>query len=268
MSQLVNTWRVAVRELAARWLLIPAAIVLGTLAMLTIRSIASGTGDADRWINGTWVATLAISVIVGLSLVGNELANGRLSFYFARPFAPSAIFGGKLVGGVILALVIQVAVIGLVGLGLLSIAWTGSALAAHGLVAVVGERVLGTFACVILGMAIGIVLQSRTRWLIVDAGCVALVGIVATWVVLHVTRAMRSGHHGDPNIPPGYDAQVALLQIGALAVAVAGLAAATARALANGRTDSERAHATLSTTLWPIVVPAAAVMLAATLAWF
>jgi ABC-type transport system involved in multi-copper enzyme maturation permease subunit len=267
MNRLAHLWRIASRELTARWILIPAAVILGTLAMLAIRSLDLNRGGADGMLTGTWVATLVISAIVGMSLLGEELSNGRLSFYFVRPFAPSTIFGGKLLAGIILALVIQSLVIALVAIGLPAIAWVDSSLAARGLAAVIGERVLATFACVVLGMAAGIVLQSRTRWFILDVACVAVVGVASAWVVLHVTRTMHYGHSGDVDVPAGYDDQVTVLQIAALAVGVLGLAIATARALARGRTDRERAHAALSTTLWPIVVPSAALMLAATIAW-
>ncbi len=255
------------RELTSRWILIPAAVVLGTLAMLAIRSLDHNRGDADSLLTGTWIATLGISVIVGMSLLGEELANGRLSFYFVRPFAPSSIFGGKLVAGILLALAIQGLVVALIALGLPSIAWVDSNLAARGLAAVIGERVFATFACVVLGMATGIVLQSRTRWFILDVAGITSVGLVTAWVVLHVTRMMREGHSGTAGVPAGYDDQVTVLQIGALAIGVVGLAIATARALVRGRTDRERAHAALSTTLWPIIVPSAAAMLLATIAW-
>ncbi len=267
MSHCIHIWRIAVRELTARWILIPAAVVLGTLAMLAIRSLDLNRGGADGMLTGTWIATLGISVIVGMSLLGEELSNGRLSFYFVRPFAPSAIFGGKLLAGVLLALGIQGLVISLVAIGLPAIAWVDSDLAARGLTAVVGERILATFACIVLGMATGIVLQSRTRWFILDVSCIAAIGLVTAWVVLHVTQQMHFEDCGDLSVPPDYDEQITILQIAALAIGGLGLAIATARALARGRTDRERAHAALSTTLWPIVVPAAAAMLLATIAW-
>ena len=265
MSHHIHVWRIAVRELTARWILIPAAVLLGTIAMLAIRSVEHDRGGADGLLNGTWLGTLVISVIVGMSLLGEELSNGRLSFYFVRPFAPSAIFGGKLLAGVLLALGIQGLVIALVAVSLPAIAWVDSDLASRGLAAVIGGRILATLACVVLGMAAGIVIQSRTRWLILDVACVAAVGLVCAWVALHVTRAMGFGHAA--HVPAGYDDQVTILQIAALAVGVIGLAIATARALARGRTDRERAHAALSTTLWPIIVPGAAAMLLATIAW-
>ena len=111
MRHLVHVCRIARRELTARWILIPVAVILGTLAMLAIRQLDLNRGGADSLLTGTWIATLGISVIVGMSLLGDELANGRLSFYFVRPFAPSAIFGGKLLAGVLLAIGIQGAVI-------------------------------------------------------------------------------------------------------------------------------------------------------------
>ena len=263
-----HIWRVAAREVTARWVLIPAAVLIAALAMVAVRSLDVGKGGADGMINGTWGATLVISVIVGMSLLGEELSNGRLSFYFTRPFGPSAIFGGKMLGGAALALIIQAVAIACVGLALPAVAWMGSTLASRGLAEVVGARVLATFACVVLGMAVGVALKSRTRWFVVDLACATTVAVIATWVVLHVTRDLALGRRGDLLLPAGYDGRVTVLEIGALAVAVAGLAVATARALARGRTDRERAHAALSTTLWPIVVPAATALLVVTMFWF
>jgi hypothetical protein len=234
---------VARREVVARWILVPASIVVGVLALLAIHSIDHVRGDADGIMTGTWVATLAVSVIVGMSLLGEELTNSRLSFYFARPFAPSAIFGGKVVAGVVLALFMQVAIVALVALALPELSWRGSAVAEHGLLALGAERVLATVACTILGMALSIVLGSKTRWFVLDAACVSIVGVIGTWVALQLTIDDGS------------------LLFGALGASVIALAIATPRALQHGRTDRIRAHATLSTSLWPIVMPAAALLL-------
>ena len=242
MKPIVAIMHVTRREIAARWIIVPAAIVVGVLALLAIHSIDHVRGDADEIMTGTWVATLGVSVIVGMSLLGEELTNSRLSFYFARPFSPSSIFGGKVVAGVLLALVMQVAIIVLVGLALPALSWSGSAFADRGMLELAGERVLATVACTILGMAASIVLGSKTRWFVVDAVCVTIVAVIATWIVLHMS------------------ASATLYQVGALAIAVLGLGLATARALGAGRTDRIRAHAALSTTLWPIVVPAAALL--------
>jgi hypothetical protein len=94
-----------------------------------------------------------------------------------------------------------------------------------------------------LGMAASVVFGAKTRWFVVDAMCLALVGVIATWVALHISV---------DEVAP---------QVGAFGIAVLGLGLATARALSHGRTDRMRAHATLSTTLWPIIVPAACVLL-------
>lgn len=242
MNPIIAILHVARREVVARWILVPASIVVGVLALLAIHSIDHVRGDADGIMTGTWVATLAVSVIVGMSLLGEELTNSRLSFYFARPFAPGAIFGGKVVAGVLLALFMQVAIVVLVALALPALAWRGSEVAAHGMLALAGERVLATVACTVMGMALSIVLGSKTRWFVLDAVGVTIVGVIGAWVALHLT------------IDDG------VVLFAALACAVTALAIATGRALQHGRTDRIRAHATLSTSLWPLVIPAAGVL--------
>ena len=243
MKPFVAIMHVTRRELAARWILVPASIVVCVLALLAIHSIEHVRGDADGIIAGTWVATLGVSLIVGMSLLGEELTNSRLSFYFARPFRPGTIFGGKVVAGVLLALFMQITIISLVALALPELAWRGSTLAKQGMLTLAGERVLATVACAMLGMAVSVVLGGKTRWFLVDAVCVTIVGVIGTWAALNISL------------------EEALPQVGAFGLAVFALGLATARALSHGRTDRIRAHATLSTTLWPIAVPAACVLL-------
>ena len=238
--------RVMFREIAARWILVPAAIVVALLATFAIHSIDHVSGDADGVMLGTWGATLVVSVIVGMSLLGEELTNGRLSFYFARPFKPAAIFGGKVAAGVVLALVMQAAVIAFIAFALPELSWRHSDLAERTVMAVVGERILATVGCVILGMAASIAVGSRSRWFVIDLASLATVGVVVTRVILEASNA--------PNT-----LVLSLFQVGVLFVAVFALTLATSLALSRGRTDRLRTHATLTTTLWPLIVPAAVI---------
>lgn len=240
------------RELAARWILAPIAVVVGALAMIAIQSIGHVRGDADNIMNGTWVGTLVVSTIVGMSLLSDELTNSRLSFYFARPFSPRTIFLGKLTAGVLLALVMQLAIVFLVALALPALSWRGSAFAERHILSVGAERVLATVACTLLGMAASIALGSKSRWFVLDALGLAIAGVVGTWFALRLEP--------DPGWLPADSirsaGEKALLHGAAFAVVAIGLSVATARALVIGRTDRMRAHRMLSTTLWPLVVPA------------
>jgi ABC-type transport system involved in multi-copper enzyme maturation permease subunit len=257
--------QVARRELAARWILGPAAVVVGSLTMIVIRSLDLGRGDADAVLLGTWLGTLVVAGLIGLSLLGDELSNGRLSFYFTRPFAASAIFGGKLAAGVLLALVVQGLLLAPVAVGMPALAWQGSELALGGTALLIVDVFLSACAAVALGMAAGVVVRAKTRWLAVDLAGIALVGLVAAFVAVHVEGVASS--LGVDTDQAAYASAVALLQLAALVVAIGGLAYATATALVRGRTDRERAHAALSRSLWPILVPASGVLLAATFAW-
>jgi hypothetical protein len=240
------------RELAARWILLPASIVIGALTMIAIRSIGHVRGDADGIMNGTWVGTLVVSTIVGMSLLADELSNSRLSFYFARPFSPHAIFGGKLVAGVFLALVMQIAIVVLIAVALPELSWRGSDLAQRSALSVGAERVVATIGCTLLGMAASIVSGSKTRWVVIDVLGVVVVGVIGTWFALRLgpdPAWLPEDSIRSPN-------NKAFFHSAAFAVIAVGLGVATARALVRGRTDRMRAHQTLSTTLWPILVPA------------
>jgi hypothetical protein len=262
-----HVWRVA-REVTARWVLVPASTVIATLGMLAVRSLDVGKGGADGMLNGTWAATLVISVIVGMSLLGEELSNGRLSFYFTRPFGPSAIFGGKMLGGALLALVIQGVVIACVG---------SRCRRSRGRGARSRRAALPTWSAHASSRPS---LASYSGWpsaLQSSRGhggspsisrALRAVAVISTWVVLHVTREMIFALRGDPTAPSGYNDRVTVLELSTLAVTVVGLAVATARAFAGGRPVRARAHAALSMTLWPIIVPAATALLVATMAWF
>jgi ABC-type transport system involved in multi-copper enzyme maturation permease subunit len=100
-----NAIAIARREIEERMFVFVAAIVV-TVASLVALIVPYKTFD-DRFSAFAIVSVIVgtsfvagLSAILGMSLVGRELSEKRMSFYFARPLSPAAIWFGKLGGAV------------------------------------------------------------------------------------------------------------------------------------------------------------------------
>jgi hypothetical protein len=94
---------VAARELRERWILFPAALVIGFFPLVLVP--AFGVNRADAPTVGLFGAVLlggAAGVVIGSSMLARDAANGRLGFLFSRPVAWSAIWGGKWLAAIVL----------------------------------------------------------------------------------------------------------------------------------------------------------------------
>jgi hypothetical protein len=253
---------VASREIAARWILFPIVIALAML-IASIPYLVAAENELETatniWTNnslGPWV----VAAVIGMSLLGNDHTESQLTFYFARPIAARDIYLGKLVGGITLALGAQAIFLGFGRLVMPGVSRVG------GLGVVRGEDVLVTVVFVAVGMLVGIVVRSRTRWLAIDVAGVMAVGVAIAAAASHVHDARqeleRSTAAGQLE---QLSAGVGTLQLAMVVVALVGAVIAGWFAVAIGRTDRARTHAALSTTLWSIVVPATGVVVAVAL---
>jgi hypothetical protein len=252
------TWLIARREIRARWIMWPVALVLAGLAVAVPRIVGEDDGLAVAnaiWISA-WVVPCGVSVIVGTTLLGGEHGEGRLAFYFARPIAAWQIFAGKLLGGLVLAVVAQAIFVVL--------ACTALPGSPPPLGVVAALAVLAALAGVPFGLAAGLAARARTPWLALDiAGLVAIVVALA----LGALRPLL-GHIDDGSasaIQRAVERAIAraeLLAIAGLAIMLLALLCAGGRAIASGRSELARSHAVLSRTLWAIALPACAVVVA------
>jgi hypothetical protein len=253
---------IASREIWARWIMWPIALVLALVAVAVPRLVAES--DQPSVANAIWVCAcvvpVGISVIVGTTLLGGERGEGRLAFYFARPIAAWQIVVGKLLGGLVLAVVTQVIFVVVAGLALPGPARFGT---------IGAPLVMASVAGVPFGLAAGIVARARTRWLALDiASLVAVIAALGT-AALHPLAGRRWGFEPRDVLEKTFArarAEIESLAIAAIAIALVVLVIAAVRAVVVGRGELARSHAVLSRTLWAIALPACAVVVAIALA--
>jgi ABC-type transport system involved in multi-copper enzyme maturation permease subunit len=196
--------------------------------------------------------TLGLAAILGSNIIGRELSDGRLSFYFSKPISAASIWFGKLMAAVLLVLVSFALIVTpafLAGVGAVVRTWTPLRDALPTL-----RIILGTAAVFfLLGHVIGTLVRSRSAWIAFDFIAVAVSG-AALWLL---GRLLLLGFAVD------LTKRLALIFsiYAALAIIVAG-----AWQVAQGRTDRKRSHMELSRFLW-MSVGCGLLVLAAFVAW-
>jgi hypothetical protein len=236
-----NTLVIARRELLEKRFVFVTAVAFSVLAM--ILPFVPGVRTSDRAQALAIVSlifsagfTVGLAAILGASIIGRELSDGRLSFYFSKPVSAASIWFGKLIAATLL-IALSFAIIALPGFvaGFRNVlhTWTnlGDALPAIRIVLVAAAVVF------LLGHVIGTFVRSRSVWLVFDFVAAAMCG-VAIWMI---GRALAGGFAFE------------LIKTLAIIVSVfAGVAiiAAGAWQVARGRTDRKRSHIELSRFLW------------------
>jgi hypothetical protein len=239
-------------EVAGRRLLFAGALALGLLP-LAAPLLPDTPAAAVPEMRATLALFLAFAlsglaaVLLGATVIGADLAERRLSFFFTRPLAWWSIWGGKLGAAALCAW----------GTGLLVLLPALLASAGGGLARspVLDRPALAAWALalpllLLAAHTAGVVLRQRSAWLILDVLALAVIGgIVAA-------TAQRLLYWGVlANLWP--------LAPGAAIAATAVLLAASAVQVAGGRTDPRRAHRLLSVTLAGLGLAAALAFAAA-----
>lgn len=233
---------IALREVRERRFLLAAAVALG-LFSLGLRVVFGAAWARELGETLTLVAFLAfppaVALAVGSSLVGRDLAEGRLSFYFSRPLSSGELWAGKFLGGASLVLGAFLCCLVPVSLFTGGIAREGVVLWALLLLGLMG------FAHVITAMY-----RSGSRLFVLDlvlgALFVTAFGAILWRLVLAGVGAEVLGLFG-------------ALPVAAATAAVATMAAAAAQ-LAFGRADPHRSHIALSTAVWTFALVALGVL--------
>ena len=235
---------ITARELRLRWTLLPVALSLGLVPLLApvlapVLGFALPAPGLVGLVLSLLMGTLA-ALLTGASVIGGDLGSRRLGFFFSRPLAWWAIWGGKFLAAVLLTL----------GAGLLAaVPWLAWGLAGplrlaslwdlQGAVVALGWVLLLVGA----GHAASVAYRSRSAWLLVDLGLLAsLVLLIRSLgdLILLAGIAMDPGH-----------ARFALQYL-LLSPSLA-LVAASAAQVAKGRTDVRRGHLALSVSLWAML---------------
>jgi hypothetical protein len=234
-----NVMVVAAREISARRLIFLTAPAWGVLVAI----MGSLHHDRNAVVTAAAICALVfgvvMSLVVGSALVGRELAERRLSFYFARPIGAASIWGGKFLGGLAIVIASQLLVLApsligyrIVGDDVISIA-------------VVLALPIGLLA---LGIVAGIAFRSKSLWVGVDLTVLVGTGLLARWTFLIL----------DPRSEFGLSPFFAKISLVGAGVATLILVAASAAAVIAGRCELSRAHRAASLVMLSLLPAAAA----------
>jgi hypothetical protein len=231
---------IAQREIRERSFVFLAAAALAVAPFLAVL-VPSGNFD-DRMRATTWLGlilaaafVIGLGILLGVSLIGRESREKRLSFYFARPVGGSAIWFGKLIAAAAL-LIGSGAIIFAPGVVLVPAEWRGIwDLSVWSLIGVV-LTLAGSFVLVFHTAAT--MIRSRSLLLAFDF-IAAVVFLTGLWTVLLPIVIQRPG-----------------LRLAAVMTAVLGGAICAALVfggawqLSRGRIDPRRSHRELSIAVW------------------
>ena len=236
-----NTLVIARRELTEKRFVFLTAIAFALLALIV--PFMPGVHASERR-NALAMAslifstgfTVGLAAILGANIIGRELSDGRLSFFFSKPVSASSIWFGKLIAAVLL-IVVSFSIIALpatfAGIGSVVRTWTnlGDALPTI-------RIVLGTAGVLfLLGHVIGTFVRSRSAWIVFDFVAATICG-TAIWLI---ARSLLLGY--------AIELTHTLAWILGIFAAVAIIAGGFWQ-VAKGRTDRKRSHFELSRFLW------------------
>lgn len=244
-------WSIVKRETGERRLLMVGALVLGLLpyAAVLLPGEIGQTMARERLQIAAILAAVASAVtalFLGGSVIARDLAERRLSFYFARPIPNWAIWGGKMAAAAALSLATGALI-------LLPALLTGTPeLAAPPLYAWLGLAIALAFPTLLgLAHAVSVSIRTRSPWLLLDlAGLLGVTAIVLAARDPLVKAGIPGLHASRGSILLGSD--FALAALFAVATLVAG-----ARQVSVGRTDPRRGHKALSLTFWSLALAVA-----------
>ncbi|MCK5378874.1 MAG: hypothetical protein KAJ78_05685 [Acidobacteria bacterium] len=179
-----------------------------------------------------------ISVVLGASMVGGDLAQGRSGFYFSRPVRGRSIWFGKLAANWLLVMATEVIVM------LPAAVLPGSDVYFELVRDEPGWALLGLLVGVplfllVVSHAISVMSRARSPWIALDA-------------IVFVVLAASLWYRLAPLALEAPLAAVAVAGFMAVSIVVALVAAGWAQ-VSVGRTDIHRGHRILSTVLWGVL---------------
>ncbi len=234
---------VAAREVTERRTILLASLVAGLIPFVSpllpgVR--ADQIGEARDALALVLAAAFGLgsSLLLGATVVGRDLAEGRLSFDFARPLGGGTIWAGRFAGALAVTLLATALVLfptSAVGGGVFA--------AAFRRIVSVSLPVLlaGVLLLLPLAHAAGVAFRSRSGVLAADLAC----GTVVLLLCATAAKRLFDGFALD------------LLRVSAmflLALGIFALWIASIVQVAVGRTDPRRGHRVLSMTLWGILL--------------
>jgi hypothetical protein len=235
---------VAARELRERWILFPAALVIGVFPLVLPAFGVPRDAPPTVGLFGAVTLGAAAGIIIGSSMLARDAANGRLGFLFSRPVAWPAIWGGKWLAALVLV----------VASGFLAaIPW----MAAFPLASLGGHHGDSWFRAMLDGpgavlffilivLAIGFAnfgataFRSRSPWVALDL----VLLLAAFWAIRRYVAPLWWYGVLDWG---GWSPALSLLPL------ALGLGLGSVAQVAVGRTDLRRAHRALSLGFWAVI---------------
>ena len=236
-----NTLAVARRELTEKRFVLLTAIAFMALALIVpfVPGVHSGerrTAIAVASLIFATGFTAGLATILGSSIIGKELSDGRLSFYFSKPVSAASIWFGKLIAATLLILTSFAIIISpafFAGITGVIRTWTSLGDSLPTL-----RIILATVAVLfLLGHVISTFVRSRSAWLVFDFVAGTVCGI-AIWMM---GRSLLAGYA----IELTRKLWLVLGIFAALAIVAGGF-----WQVSRGRTDRKRSHVELSRFLW------------------
>lgn len=238
-----NTVLVMNRELYERRMVFVAALSLGLLGLASplLPNLPTGSKSDSAQIAAAVtlifapVFTLAVAVLAGSAVLGRDLSEKRLSFYFLKPIPARAIWGGKMLAALVLSigsgfLVLLPAML-LDSKGLMQ-SWITLALAQF-----LSFLLLGAVFGIAIGHQLGLVLRARSSWAALDVIALPLLGGMLATFVSHFFRA-RAFH------------VAALILLSVLIVFLISLYVSGAMGISRGRSEIKSVQRVSSIVLW------------------
>ncbi len=242
---MIGALTIAKHELARRWGVWLAALGLGVLAAIIAR-VADDSRLFDVCLLGAAVLSWIIAFVVGMSLLGRPLHDGRLAFYFTRPVHGATIAAGKVSAGLVLVVGMQTL---LLVPSMLTFRSVGEPLEAAGPLFAIWMSIV----FLATGLVVGILARSRSRWFLLDAIGGTVIALLAVMLFAQVNQAQHVAvaMEWTPEEAAPMFGRIDLLMWISACAGVAVVMGAVIRAVAIGRTDRERVHRSLAITLWP-----------------
>jgi len=250
---------VARREIEEKRFVFVAAAIAGLVPFLAplVPVLRNYPPDEARDVTALFFACsfgVALALVLGASTIGRDLTEHRLGFYFSRPLSGHSIALGKLCASTLLALVSMVVIlipVTIEGGWVRRVRDTEITPLSAGemplfevrltLLRQAGLLVLATLVLLLLAHCFGVILRSRSRWLVLD-----VLGIAVTVLLLGAAagqlRVMQITWRGS---------EWSVFLTGCLVLAAApALLASSIAGVSMGRTDIGRSHKAMSVVLW------------------
>jgi hypothetical protein len=251
-----GAYAIARHEFLRRWPLVLVGLGLGLLVLaLSAPDSPQLARLTDMLVTISVVVSWIIAFMSGMSLIGRPLHDGRLSFYFTRPIASSAIVIGKVVGGGLAITCMHVALVVPLARAFVH--------EPTGLNDLAGPATFVGIAFFFVGLVIGILARSRSRWFVIDIVGAAVAALIAVLMFAGFgDRKANIAQFADPEDAAMLFRRANAFLTALIIAAALALFVAVVVAITRGRTDRDLVHRSLSTALWPLLTAVGVIGLA------